>query len=56
MSTENTPRQPHTKLTDHEVECLRWQHEVLKWGYKVLTKWWGISRTQVRQICNYKQR
>ena len=56
MKTANGERHPLAKLSDHEVEMMRWQHEHLGWGYRRLVKWWEISKTQVRRICNYKQR
>lgn len=46
----------HAKLTDHEVELMRHLHEVDKVGYRRLAKMFDLSKTTVRNICNYRWR
>lgn len=50
----------NAKLTEREVELMRQMHEEYEvghpkhWGYRRLAKKFGVGRTTVRTICNYK--
>lgn len=46
----------NAKITDHEVELMRRMHEVDKIGYRRLAKIFDLSKTTVRNICNYRWR
>lgn len=41
------------KLSDHEVELIRYLHEVEGWGYRRLAKKFEVSKTHIRRICAY---
>lgn len=49
---------PSAVLSDAEVDLMRELHEQEDdpWGYTRLAEHFGISRTAVRDICNYSHR
>lgn len=47
---------PLAKLTDHEVELIRYLHEHDGWGYRRLARVFEVSKAQIRRICGYKIR
>lgn len=47
---------PRAKLTDREVELIRFLHENLGLGYAKLAAKFEISKTQAARICRYQQR
>lgn len=44
------------KLTDDEVDAIRYLHEFRKWGYRRIALHIGCHRNTVRQICLYQRR
>jgi hypothetical protein len=45
---------PKCKLTESKVNMMRSQHECFSWGYKRLSKCFGVSIRTVRDIVSYR--
>lgn len=44
------------KLTDAEVDQVRDLHEFAGWGYLKIARTYGVSKSNVAQICRYEKR
>lgn len=46
----------HAKLSNEEVELIRTLHEEGFVGYRALARAFGVSRSTIQSICNYRRR